>query len=74
MNDEPEFVDAKTLGRMAGVSDATVSRWLQRGLIVDAVMPALGKPQWRIPLAPNRELIEQSKAHPLRRGRRRMRD
>jgi hypothetical protein len=69
MSDEQEYVNVKTFARLAGLSDSTVLLWLKLGRIIGATQEVFGRPDWRISVEANRELIEQQRLLPRRRRR-----
>jgi excisionase family DNA binding protein len=52
------YLNASEVAKLLNVDRATVSRWLQKGLIPRAVR-VKGKQQWRIPLSAYEELVRQ---------------
>jgi excisionase family DNA binding protein len=52
------YLNASEVAKLLNVDRATVSRWLKRGLIPNAVR-VMDKQQWRIPLSSYEELVRQ---------------
>ena len=52
------YLNASEVAKLLNVDRATVSRWLQKGLIPRAAR-VKGKQQWRIPLSAYEELVRQ---------------
>lgn len=52
------FLNASEVAKLLNVDRATVSRWLQKGLIPRAVRMQ-GKQQWRIPISAYEELVRR---------------
>ena len=51
-------LNASEVAKLLNVDRATVSRWLQKGLIPGAVR-IQGRQQWRIPLSAYKELVKR---------------
>jgi excisionase family DNA binding protein len=59
------YLNAPEVAKLLHVDRATVSRWLQKGMIPRAIR-LKGKQQWRIPLSAYEELVrrqEQYESH-----------
>lgn len=52
------YLNASEVAKLLNVDRATVSRWLQKGLIPRAVR-VHGSQQWRIPISAYEELVKQ---------------
>jgi excisionase family DNA binding protein len=52
------YLNASEMARLLHVDRATVSRWLNKGLIPSA-MRIQGKQQWRIPISAVEELVKR---------------
>ena len=53
-----QFLTAAEVARLLGVDRATVTRWIQKGIIKDVQRPT-GSQNWRIPLSSYAELIKK---------------
>jgi excisionase family DNA binding protein len=51
------FLNASEIAKLLSVDRATVSRWVKKGIIRNAVRVG-GSQQWRIPLASYEELVK----------------
>jgi hypothetical protein len=51
------FLNASEVARLFGVDRATITRWIQKGMIKGAVRPA-GSQKWMIPLTAYEELVK----------------
>jgi excisionase family DNA binding protein len=56
------YLNASEVAKLLNVDRATVTRWLKRGLIPNAVR-VMDKQQWRIPLSSYEELVRQQHHH-----------
>ncbi len=54
------FLNASEVAKLLKVDRATVSRWLQKGMVKGAIKPGTGH-QWRIPLAAFEHFVNSSK-------------
>jgi len=52
------FFNASEVAKLLKVDRATVTRWIKKGMIKDAVRPK-GSQNWRIPLPSYEELIKK---------------
>jgi excisionase family DNA binding protein len=52
------YLNASEVAKLLNVDRATVSRWLKRGLIPNAIR-VVDKQQWRIPLSAYEDLVRQ---------------
>jgi excisionase family DNA binding protein len=52
------YLNAAEVAKLLNVDRATVSRWVKRGLIRNAVRVS-SKQQWRIPLSSYKEIVRQ---------------
>jgi excisionase family DNA binding protein len=56
------FLNAAEVAKLLKVNRATVTRWLKKGLVKNAIRPGKGH-QWRIPLASYEELTKHHESH-----------
>jgi len=52
------YLNAAEVAKLLSVDRATVTRWIKRGVIKDAIRPG-GTQNWRIPLSSYQELSKQ---------------
>jgi excisionase family DNA binding protein len=52
------YLNASEVAKLLDVDRATVSRWLQKGLIPRAIR-VRGKQQWRIPISAYEQLVKR---------------